>query len=275
MAPKKAKAQTTSVLGDVGAKPSVDHAATAQKLQTLLDGFEPFDDAMREETRLRREKDARKIAAMKAEMSRLEGLLKDQVAITDSQQRSLQKHCDAELVKAYQAFAELLEHQDIEVHKRLDTYDKRADALEERFATEKARILEEIEAESQRLSKLLDEFQEAFEEEVRVRKAREEVILRQMDQHERHITQNFDVEYEARVARVKEIQEELVACMKSRVAADVELDRVCQEEVDKIQTLIDAEVSQRERQDDNIMRALDQYTDKMQASLEIVNSTNA
>ena len=114
---------------------------------------------MREETRLRREKDARKIAAMKAEMSRLEGLLRDQVAITDSQQRSLQKHCDAELVKAYQAFAELLEHQDIEVHKRLDTYDKRADALEERFATEKARILEEIEAESQRLSKLLDEFQ--------------------------------------------------------------------------------------------------------------------
>ena len=197
------------------------------------------------------------------------------MAITDSQQRSLQKHCDAELVKAYQAFAELLEHQDIEVHKRLDTYDKRADALEERFATEKARILQEIEAESQRLSKLLDEFQEAFEEEVRVRKAREEVILRQMDQHERHITQNFDVEYEARVKRVKEIQEELVACMKSRVAADVELDRVCQEEVDKIQTLIDAEVSQRERQDDNIMRALDQYTDKMQASLEIVNSTNA
>ena len=124
MAPKKAKAQTTSVLGDVGAKPSVDHAATAQKLQTLLDGFEPFDDAMREETRLRREKDARKIAAMKAEMSRLEGLLRDQVAITDSQQRSLQKHCDAELVKAYQAFAELLEHQDVEVHKRLDTYDK-------------------------------------------------------------------------------------------------------------------------------------------------------
>ena len=26
-----------------------------------------------------------------------------------------------------------------------------------------------------------------------------------------------------------------MACMKSRVAADVELDRVCQEEVDKIQ----------------------------------------
>ena len=153
MAPKKAKAPNqTSVLGDVGAKPSVDHAATAQKLQTLLDGFEPFDDAMREETRLRREKDARKIAAMKAEMSRLEGLLRDQVAITDSQQRSLQKHCDAELVKAYQAFAELLEHQDIEVHKRLDTYDKRADALEERFATEKARILEEIEADIIRLA---------------------------------------------------------------------------------------------------------------------------
>ena len=121
MAPKKAKAQTTSVLGDVGAKPSVDHAATAQKLQTLLTASSPFDDAMREETRLRREKDARKIAAMKAEMSRLEGLLRDQVAITDSQQRSLQKHCDAELVKAYQAFAELLEHQDIEVHKRLDS----------------------------------------------------------------------------------------------------------------------------------------------------------
>ena len=123
------------------------------------------------------------------------------------------------------------------------------------------------------LSKLLDEFQEAFEEEVRVRKAREEVILRQMDQHERHITQNFDVEYEARVARVKEIQEELVACMKSsgggRRAGSGVSRRSRQDP-----SLIDAEVSQRERQDDNIMRALDQYTDKMRASLEIVNSTN-
>ena len=138
MAPKKAKAQTTSVLGDVGAKPCVDHAATAQKLQTLLDGFEPFDDAMREETRLRREKDARKIAAMKAEMSRLEGLLRDQVsAITDSQQRSLQKHCDAELVKAYQAFAELLEHQDVEVCKSAGHVRQASCALERKFATEK------------------------------------------------------------------------------------------------------------------------------------------
>ena len=148
MAPKKAKAQPTSVLGDV-APSRAWTTRRPRKITNTLDGFEPFDDAMREETRLRREKDARKIAAMKAEMSRLEGLLRDQVAITDSQQRSLQKHCDAELVKAYQAFAELLEHQDIEVHKRLDA-DKRADALEERFATEKARILEEIEAESQR-----------------------------------------------------------------------------------------------------------------------------
>lgn len=262
-----------SVLPDAGAKPSVDHAATAQKLQTLLDGFAPFDDAMKLETKLRQEKDARKVAAMKAEMLRLEGLLKDQVQITASQNRSLQKHCDAELIAAKEGFVALLEHQDVAVHARLDTLDVRADQLEERFAREKARIEREVEEESQRLSRMLDEFQEAFEEEVRLRKKREEQIRIQMDQHEGHLITKFDAELEARTTRVAEIQAELAQCVRSRVHADVALDRVCAEEVATIQRALDDEVAQRERQDDAIIRALDQYTDKMQSSLGIINST--
>ena len=289
-APEPAMAQTTvpagdddddggapksSVLDKLVDKPDVRDVATAAKLKTLLDGFRPFDEAMRLETRLRREKDARKVSAMKAEMKRLEGLLKEQNVAAARENRDLQRHCDAELEAARVAFGELLEAQDAKVHERIATLEKRADDLDALFAREKARIMAEIEERSATLSKMLDEFQEAFEKERQARLARENTVGAQMDQHEKHASQHFKAEQTARLERVKEVQDELAACVASRTTADLQLERVCAEEIAKIQDAIDLEVAQRELQDDNIIKALSQYTDKMQSSLSIINSTNA
>ena len=265
------------LMGDAATmeKPVVSDVATGAKLATLLDGFEPFDEAMRTETRLRREKDATKVSAMKAEMGRLEGALRDQGAVHARMNEDLQQHCDAELTKAKDAFASLLDHQNRRVHERLDVLEKRADALDALFADEKARILREIEERSADLSKLLDEFQNAFEKERKARIVREGSITSQTEQHERHTTTAFDEERSARDARVAAIHEELASCVASRTAADVQLERVCASEISKIQASLDVEVTQRELQDDNIIKALNQYTNKLQSSLSIINSTNA
>jgi|MDSX01.1.fsa_nt_gb hypothetical protein len=256
-------------------KPFVKDVATGEKLSTLLDGFEPFDEAMRMETRLRREKDAKKVAAMKAEMQRLEGTLREQGAVHARMNEDLQAHCDAELAKAKDAFGSLLDHQNKRVHERLDVLEKRADALEAHFQTEKTRILREIEERSAQLSKLLDEFQTAFEKERKQRLLREGTISSQMEQHEKHTDAAFKEERAARDAKVAEITKELVSCVASRAAADVQLEKVCTSEIAKIQAALDVEVTQRELQDDNIITALNQYTNKLQSSLNIINSTNA
>lgn len=256
-------------------KPVVSDVATGAKLAFLLDGFEPFDDAMRTETRLRREKDATKVRAMKAEMDRLEGALRDQGGVNARMNEELQRHCDVELAKAKEAFSSLLDHQNRRVHERLDALEARADALDASFGDEKARILREIEERSADLSTLLDEFQNAFEKERKARIVREGNITSQTAQHERHANAAFDGEKAARDKRVAAIHGELASCVASRAAADVQLERVCASEISKIQASLDVEVTQRELQDDNIIKALNQYTNKLQSSLSIINSTNA
>ena len=264
-----------AVLQEMVEKPFVKDVATGEKLSTLLDGFEPFDEAMRMETRLRREKDAKKVAAMKAEMQRLEASLREEGVVHARMNEELQAHCDVELAKAKEAFVSLLDHQNRRVHERLDVLEARADALEGDFQREKARILREIEERSADLSKLLDEFQRAFEKERKQRILREGTILSQMEQHEKHTAAAFGDERKARDARVAEIHKELVSCIASRTTADVQLEKVCTSELAKIQAALDVEVTQRELQDDNIIKALNQYTNKLQSSLNIINSTNA
>ena len=96
-----------------------------------------------------------------------------------------------------------------------------------------------------------------------------------MEQHEKHTNTAFADERKARDAKVAEIHKELMSCIASRTAADIQLEKVCTSEISKIQAALDVEVTQRELQDDNIIRALNQYTNKLQSSLSIINSTNA
>ena len=89
------------------------------------------------------------------------------------------------------------------------------------------------------------------------------------------VERNRSVALAKRDAKVAEITKELVSCVASRAAADVQLEKVCTSEIAKIQAALDVEVTQRELQDDNIITALNQYTNKLQSSLNIINSTNA
>lgn len=254
--------------------PDVSEVATGAKLAALLDGFEPFDDTMRRETKERRDKDSAKVAAMKAEMQRLEDSLRDNVRLNASMNEALQSHCDSELAKAREAFDSLLEHQRQRVHERLDALERRVDELEAKFAAEKERILREIADRSAQLSKLLDEFQVAFEKERASRVVREAGISERMQRHETKVDAKFAEEKAARCASVAEIHAELEHCIASRRNADDQLNAVCTRELATIQHLLEAEVRQRELSDDNIVKALNQYTNKLQNSLNIINSTN-
>ena len=128
------------------AEPEIhDDVATKHKLKGLVDSFPGFDGDMREGTRQRREKEQAKVAAMRMEMSRLEAALTEQTQLRAEMNETIQKYCDEQLVKMTEQFESLLEHQTTRALERLDTLNTRIDELDTHFATEKKRILKEIE----------------------------------------------------------------------------------------------------------------------------------
>ena len=191
------------------AEPEIhDDVATKHKLKGLVDSFPGFDGDMREGTRQRREKEQAKVTAMRMEMSRLEAALTEQTQLRAEMNETIQKYCDEQLVKMTEQFESLLEHQTTRALERLDTLNTRIDELDTHFATEKKRILKEIEEESERLSKLLDEFQAAFEQEKKSRLEREAKITAQMEQHEQDVAVKFSEELAARETKIAELRAE-------------------------------------------------------------------
>ncbi|KAJ8603853.1 hypothetical protein CTAYLR_000306 [Chrysophaeum taylorii] len=252
--------------------PDVKNMATGQKLQELLEGFEPFEQTMLQETRERREKDVKKIAETKAEIQRLEEVLEASAKHQDQGHRELIAHCDAELKRADAAFDSLLEHQIRRVHERLDKLERRAGEIESHFDDEKRRIHKEVNERSCHLSKLLDEFQAAFDRECQDRLEREARIIAQMEQHEGQVEAKFAQERKVRQTKLVEIHNELTHLVASRRSSNIQLWAVTAREIEAIQAAIDAEITSRELFDDKIIKAMNQYTNKLQSSLTIITS---
>lgn len=61
---------------------------------------------------------------------------------------------------------------------------------------------------------------------------------------------------------------------KSRIKADGKFQNVIKEELQSLHNQIAIECQVREREDDEIVEALNRYTAKLQSSLQIINSTN-
>jgi hypothetical protein len=146
--------------------------------------------------------------------------------------------------------------------------------LNERFEEEKIRIPADIERRGKELAQMLQEFQEEFNVEKKDRLLREGRIVKQLDDHEREVALRFDEERNSRESKYTELQRIIELNEKSRIKADNKFQVVVKEELQSLHNLIKIEAQVREREDDEIVEALNRYTAKLQSSLSIINSTD-
>lgn len=256
-------------------EPQLDDVSTKLKLTTLMGTFPSFDGEMREGTRVRVEKDRRRIDAMRAEMERLQGLLAEQIKRRERRNDEVQLRCDRALAVGKRQFDALIVAQRETVHTRLDAIVVRLDKLDVRFDEERARVLKEIDERTAELNALLDEFDAKFEAEKIERLERERLIQVSMDAHEAVVDTKFVAEREAREKVLVELNRMLEENMASRQAAGEQFRAGVKGEIIELRRLLGEEEMTRENEDDDIMRALNQYTSKLQSSLTIINSTDA
>ncbi|CAK4079474.1 unnamed protein product [Aphanomyces euteiches] len=212
---------------------------------------------------------------MRAEMTRLEKALNAEIKRRFEMNKSLQAMCEDTVATMTNKFDALLADWMTKVDARLAALADKIQALETQFEYEKVHIPEVIEARTTELTSKLSNFMQAFEEERKRRLDREAEILKRLSDHEQLVADQFSKERRDREVKSTELKESLDTYTKTRLRGDNKFQLVAQQEIVNIQNLLVQESQTREREDDEIIDALNRYTAKLQDSLKLINSTDA
>ncbi len=168
---------------------------------------------------------------------------------------------------------EMLEREE-RVQARLDELSSRIDDMAQQFAADKAEVLAKVEAENKKLAAELAAFNEKFEEERADRLRREEAIAARQAQIEQHTADQLESERSAREASVMALKTRIdEACLRIN-KADSKFQEAVTAELATLRNAVAAEEGAREREDDELLETLQTYTQKLQASLQIINSSD-
>ncbi|GMI26592.1 hypothetical protein TeGR_g6779 [Tetraparma gracilis] len=248
--------------------------STKAKLEAVIGTFQEFDTTMRIGTRQRREKDEHRVAELRVEMGKMEKSLTAEVKRRIEMNKSVQAWCEQQIVMMHAKFEKQIEERSEKIHERLEVLSERITDLNGRFEEEKIRIPADIERRGKELAEMLHVFQQDFNVEKAERIEREARVEKQLGDHEHVVEVRFEEERAARETRYTELQRVIEVNEKSRIKADGKFQNVIKEELQSLHNQIAIECQVREREDDEIVEALNRYTAKLQSSLQIINSTN-
>jgi SF-assemblin/beta giardin len=116
-------------------------------------------------------------------------------------------------------------------------------------------------------------FEAKFDEERRSRLEREGGILKQLADHEVLVDRDMDSERCSREATTADLRRVLEEHIRSRNKGDEKFQAMVAEELAALRNAVQSEQVTRERDDNEIVDALNRYTTKLQTSLRIINST--
>ncbi|KAL3660906.1 hypothetical protein V7S43_013923 [Phytophthora oleae] len=272
--------QSTSDSKREGDAAQIGMTATRSKLEKLMNGFTTFDDVMRIGTRQRREKDEYRLAEMRQEMSRLEHKLEAEIKKRIEMNKSLQNYCDEQVAHMTTAFENLLSDRAKQVDDRLTRLTQEINDLQTLVEKEKRDIPLMIENKTNELTLKLVSFMDAFEEERQRRTNQEATILKRLSDHEHATAESFEQERHDRELKYSQLKNALDTYSSTRIRGDERFHTFAQEEIAKIQNALVAEAQARnllarEREDDDIVEALNRYTAKLQDSLKVITSPDA
>ena len=248
--------------------------STKDRLASIVDGFNQFDTEMKIGTRQRREKDEFKIAELKSEMERLDGDLTSEIKRRTEMNKSTQMWFEKELSELDNTFHISLEERNIATSNKLDDVHERITLLDEKFEREKAYILRYIDEKGEELARMLNQFRAEFEEDRELRLKREAVLVKQLTDHEHEVNERFENQIETREKLYQGVKAILEDNIKLRDKSSERFQAFFEREVHRLHNDVRIESETREREDDEIVEALNRYTVKLQSSLKIINSTD-
>lgn len=248
-----------------------DGSATKDMLKGIMGQFAQFDTEMKIGTRQRREEDENRIAKAQRKMAELEQTLKSETKRRQEMNKSIQSWMDDEVGTMKGDFGDWQETSKKHVEVRVAAQQKRLDELEEGFDQMQIDIPALIKKNTDEINQEFWKFQKDFEEEKVRRMKVEGEILNRLANHEHHVSSKFETIRDVRQNEFLAIQSKFDKFQKLKLKSEEHFKKFFSEEVADIKNAVLLESQVREREDDEMVEAMNRYASQLQKSLMVIN----
>lgn len=221
---------------------------------------------------MRKEKEEHSLAQLMIQITAAERALTIETQRRIQSTHAIQKSCTQKIQDMEQNFERILNERSLRVEERLVSVQQKVEELTTRFEQEKDAVPKDMEARGDELKEILNELTAILDTEKSDRLKREGRILKQMDDHfsaifgaiekekseREHISQGL----QARIEENERLRHEMSELSASKI----------QNEMSELRGIIDKEKQERALGDDQIIMALNSYTQQLQNSLSVIST---
>jgi len=245
-------------------------SSRASRLSAVV-GDGSFEQLMKDRAKLRKEKDEHSVAELRVQLASMDRALTQEIKRRIDLNRSLEHQCAERIAGMEARLTKMVDDRSELVQQRLEDLESKVDELNARFEEEKEKIPRDIERRGKELGDMLGKLQEELGSERRDRLNREGRIMKQISDHGEYVTASIEGEKSERETIVSTLRSRIDAVEKARAAADLRYSETIEAEVQLLREALDREVSERKIEDDEIVEALNRYTEHLQTSLSVMS----
>lgn len=240
------------------------------RLLELRGRISGFEQQLEDEARTRKENEENRVSAIRDSIINLDKTLNAEVKRRVEANKALQSMFEAQIATVHEkmdaTFAEKLDQLQTAVEKLCDRLTLVEEDLRE------TGLLTTVEQKCSAVSKEVSALQGQLEAESNARQSREGATMKQLGTIEQFAESKFDEERAQRERSFATIREEIEEARETRIDDEEKFQNFSLEEISTLKNNLDEEGKIREQADDDIVQALNCYTEVLQHALRIANT---
>jgi chromosome segregation ATPase len=181
--------------------------------------------------------------------------------------QNLQDECNRQVEEMEKKLMNIMTNKIQLVTDRLGELEVKVEELNERLNEERTKIPADLEKKGKELKDMLQSFQSEFSVERRDRLTREGRIMKQLTDQANDMSNQWKKEISEREETVAKLGKQLTNHESNRAEADREFETLIERELKALREDVERETNERQIEDDEIVEALNRYTDNLQSSL--------
>ena len=181
--------------------------------------------------------------------------------------RSVEQSCAAQISQMEERLRRIIDDRATLLEERLAAVETKVEELNVRLTEESERIPKDIERRGEELGRMLKSLQNDLATERRDRLSREGRIVKQVEDHRQFIEQLMEEERTARKQSSEEIRQEVARINNTKKREGETFEQMIVRELEELRSAMGQEVQERRVEDDEIVAALNRYTEHLQRSL--------
>jgi len=216
---------------------------------------------------IRKEKDEHSIAELRVQMAGMDRSLSTEIKRRIDLNRSTERSCEAQVAQMEERLARIVDDRAALLEERLAAVETKVRELNVRLTEESERIPKDIERRGDELGRMLTSLQGDLAAERRDRLGREGRIAKQVEDHRQFIQQLMEEERAERKEASEELRREVARIHSTKEREGETFEQMIVRELEELRTAMGQEVQERRVEDDEIVAALNRYTEHLQRSL--------